>query len=66
MNNVTLQHFFSEVRKYDYEVVEETDNEHSYDSYVDKATGREIGYIEFHSDKDGPIHETYHLWNYGI
>lgn len=65
MNTVTMEFFFAYMAKHQHTVHEETDNECSYYSYM-SPDGREIGYIEFHSDDNGPLPETYHIWEYGI
>ena len=62
MNSVNMNTFFAEMEKHDYVVEEETDNVNSYDSYQERQTGREIGYVSFYEGRE----PTYHLWSYGV
>ena len=61
-NQVSLSKFFHEMEKYDHIVEEESDNVNSYDSYMERSTRREIGFISFHENRD----PTYHLWSVGV
>ena len=59
----TKRKFFATVEKYEYEIEEESDriNGVGYDNYMDKATGREIGFISYCDGKK----TTYTLNNMG-
>ncbi len=54
---VTMREFFAHVEQFDYDIEEETDrvNGCSYDNYVDRKTGKEVGFISYMMGED-PTH----------
>ena len=64
MNAVTMSEFFAEVAPIDHAIEDCTDQTDgtSRDSYTERATGREIGFVKFSEGRE----PTYHLWSAGV
>jgi len=64
MNGVTKQAFLAEIDKYDFTTEKDGDttNGYQHENYIDRATGREIGFVSYHAWKE----TTYHLWSAGV